>query len=189
MSGIVIVMHTLMSEWLYRQYRMPKQKMMLRWSLAILVGTLSLWGKNTLSLVALGVVLTYVSIVDYLVQKIPNTMVLYLWVIKVIDIVVTKDEWIETSVSFVVFLAVMAMLYRFSKGGLGAGDVKLIAVVAFYLGIEQTCLVLMLACGLIIGYAMIRWIFKKHHWKASVPMAPFVLVGYIIHSAILLGGI
>lgn len=134
-------------------------------------------------------VLTYISIVDYNVQKIPNTMVLYLFLIKLIDVIMTKEKWVETSLAFTLFLMVMAILYRFSKGGLGAGDVKLIAVLAFYLGLEQTCLVLISSCGLIIGYACIRWLLKKQHWKASVPMAPFVLVGYIIHSAILLGGI
>lgn len=188
MSGVVVVVHTLMSEWLYRQYRMPKKNMMLRLLVAILVGILSLWGQSTLSLVAFSVVLTYISFVDYSVQKIPNTMVLYLLVIKLIDVVITKDKWLETSLAFLVFFTVMALLYRFSKGGLGAGDVKLIAVVAFYLGIEHTCVVLILACGLIIGYALIRWVFKKHNWKSSVPMAPFVLVGYVMHSIIWLGG-
>lgn len=189
MNWIVIVVHTLMAELLYRQYGMVKNKMILRLILTTGIGLFMFWSYQMLPMVALGVVLTYISIVDYIVQKIPNTMVLYLFLIKLIDVAMTREKWVETSLAFILFLIVMAILYRFSKGGLGAGDVKLIAVVAFYLGLEQTCLVLILACGLIICYALIRWLFKKHHWKASVPMAPFVLVGYIAHSVILLGGI
>lgn len=189
MSWIVIGIHTLMAEVLYRKYGMAKNKMILRLIGAISIGAFMLWNHQTLPLVALGVVLTYISIVDYNVQKIPNTMVLYLFLIKLIDAVITKEKWLETSIAFILFLIVMAILYRFSKGGLGAGDVKLIAVMAFYLGLESTCLVLILACGLIIGYACIRWFLKKQHWKTSVPMAPFVLIGYMVHSVILLGGL
>lgn len=189
MEWIVIVVHTLMAEMLYRKYGMAKYKVIVRLIAVMSVGACMLWIHQSLTMVALGVLLTYISIVDYTIQKIPNTMVLYLLVIKLIDMVVTKEKWLETSLAFVLFLIVMAILYRFSKGGLGAGDVKLIAVLALYLGLEQTCIVLILACGLIIFYALLRWLFKKHHWQSSVPMAPFVLVGYIAHSVILLGGI
>lgn len=189
MEWVVIVVHTLMAELLYRKYGTIKYNIILRLMMAISIGAFLLWSNQASPMVALGVVLTYISIVDYTVQKIPNTMVLYLFFMKLIDIVIAKEKWFETSVAFLLFLIVMLILYRFSKGGLGAGDVKLIAVLAFYLGIEQTCVVLILACGLIVCYALVRWLFKKQHWKASVPMAPFVLVCYIAHSVMLLGGI
>lgn len=189
MEWIVIVVHTLMAELLYRQYGIIKYNIILRLMLAISIGTFLLGSNQSFPMIALGVVLTYISIVDYTVQKIPNTMVLYLFFMKLIDVVITKEKWLEISVAFLLFLTAMLILYRFSKGGLGAGDVKLIAVLAFYLGLEQTCVVLILACGLILGYALVRWLFKKQHWKASVPMAPFVLVGYIAHTVMLLGGI
>lgn len=189
MEWIVVVVHTFISELLYQRYGMAHKKMYVRLIMAVLIGTFVLWNQKEILPVALSVVLMYIAIIDYFIQKIPNTMVMYLFVVKLSDVIFRQENWSDATIAFLLFLLVMSLLYRFSKGGLGAGDVKLVAVVAFYLGLEQTCLVLMIACGLIVFYALVRWLFKQFHWKSSVPMAPFLLVGYIVHSVILFGGL
>lgn len=78
--------------------------------------------------------------------------------------------------------------HMISRKGIGAGDVKLMAVVGFYMGDriwDAAVISLILAAVWSIGL-LLR---KRKGWKQEIPFAPFVLAGTA--SAILLevGGI
>ena len=74
-------------------------------------------------------------------------------------------------------LAVVSLLCKILTGGVGAGDVKLLAVMGLYLGVEYV--------GLCVFYSMIAmFVFSlgvlllgKGTRKTEIPFAPFLLIG------------
>lgn len=84
-------------------------------------------------------------------------------------------------IGFVVF----GICYFVSRGGMGAGDVKLIAVLGFYLGNTVVVSVIIITVIVAAICCTIRLMMKKATLKSEIPFGPFVLVGCII--AMMLG--
>ena len=82
----------------------------------------------------------------------------------------------------IVFLAVMAAGRKLSKGCIGMGDVILMPAIGLLLGIEAGLraavggLIVMTVTGLILTAV------KKIGFKDELPLAPFMLIGYIFCS-------
>lgn len=82
----------------------------------------------------------------------------------------------------------LALLYLFSKGGLGWGDVKLLAAVGAVLGLYQGVIALMIA--VIAGGIWASWLLisGRGTLKTAVPFAPFLaLGGYVSYLNIVTG--
>lgn len=80
------------------------------------------------------------------------------------------------AVGFLVFL----LAYFLSRRSIGLGDVKMIAVIGFYLGISQiwsTMVVGLLLAGI---FSCIQLARKKVTMKESIPLAPFLSAGAIL---------
>ena len=85
---------------------------------------------------------------------------------------------------FIGFL-VFGICYFVSRGGMGAGDVKLISVLGLYIGSADIMLVLILIASSSALFSVISLMRKKTNLKEEIPFAPFVLVGTI--AAMMLG--
>ena len=70
------------------------------------------------------------------------------------------------------------LLYMIAPKGLGAGDIKLFAVIGLALGLEQTIGVLF---WMSVGF-LLSILFQKIRKTSvhSLPLAPFMLIGYLI---------
>ena len=69
------------------------------------------------------------------------------------------------------------LLRWLSRGGLGWGDVKLIAAVSLHLGAD-IFRSLIIACILCLGYA----VWKKESLPAEIPFAPFLCIGFMLYA-------
>ncbi|MGI6485787.1 MAG: prepilin peptidase [Tepidanaerobacteraceae bacterium] len=76
---------------------------------------------------------------------------------------------------FLIFL----VIYIFSKGGMGAGDVKFAAVLGSFLGVKLLLLSIIIA--FLSGAAVGMWLIlvTKKSMKSSIPFAPFMGLGAI----------
>lgn len=74
------------------------------------------------------------------------------------------------------FLLVMFMI---RPGAVGAGDVKLVAIVGLVYGLERVIIPLLVMCLCIVGYTGF-WRLLRQSISGSVPMAPFVWVGVVM---------
>lgn len=81
--------------------------------------------------------------------------------------------------------SVFGLCYLVSRGGMGAGDVKLIMVLGFYLGGSAIVSVMILTALSAAIYSAVSLLRKKTDLKAEIPFAPFILIGTVI--AMLLG--
>ena len=66
------------------------------------------------------------------------------------------------------------------KGGLGMGDVKLAAVLGWYLGGALIWFDLVISLSLAAIYSIVQLIRKKLNMKDSIPLAPFFSVGTVL---------
>lgn len=80
---------------------------------------------------------------------------------------------------------VFGLCYLVSRGGMGAGDVKLVTVLGFYLGGAVIMPVMILVVLSSAIYSIVNLARKKTNLKAEIPFAPFVLIGTIL--AMMLG--
>ena len=71
------------------------------------------------------------------------------------------------------------VLYIVSRRGVGAGDVKLMAVAGLYLG-EQIIKASVLSLGLAAAWGLVRFLTGKTGWKQGIPFAPFAAAGILL---------
>ena len=68
-----------------------------------------------------------------------------------------------------------------SKGGMGAGDIKLFAVLGFFLKIPDVMHVMILSIMLSAVTGLFMLIFRKAKMRSTIPMAPFILAGLTVY--------
>ena len=88
---------------------------------------------------------------------------------------------LKTSISGL-FLGSSLLLccYLCTKGGMGGGDVKLFAVIGFFLGSKEVFIVLCITVGLAFIYCVTMAIFRKFTLANTIPFAPFALGGVLV---------
>lgn len=147
---------------------------------------------NVISVVQSLVLLQFVFIIasiDYRLKKIPNKLILILLIIRLVgiagEIVYSPGEMprivISSLVGFLVGGLFMLVCALISRGGVGAGDVKLYAAIGMYFGLsgilEIMTYSLVLAAVISIGLL----IFKRAKVRSTIPMAPFIAVGTALY--------
>jgi len=141
-------------------------------------------------IIAFSIVFAYI---DYKETIIPNKLLaVLLWsaiIIHLIEIAIVPDRWINIVGSSVIGMlvggGVFLIGHMISKAGIGAGDIKLFAVMGFFLGnyiIVAVMLVSLLAAAIVGGIGVLS---KKMKLKQAVPFAPYVAIGVIV--AMILG--
>lgn len=149
--------------------------------------------KNTVSLFAcmqLGstfIAVLVAAIYDYKLKIIPNILPAVLIVERCI-LFVAEYIIMENAFSYLIssilgclfVIFVLGVASRISRGGIGMGDIKLLAGIGFMCGLYTvlfTMVFALLVCGVFTVGALGL---KKKTMKDSVPFGPFILAGYIL---------
>jgi len=137
--------------------------------------------------------LVCLAVTDYKVKKIPNAVTLLLLVIRCVfmiwGILVEHDDpkrIILTSLIGLLFgggFIFVCMII--SKGGIGAGDLKIFAVIGLYFGLTGLIQIMVYSLLLSAIWAIGLLIAKKAKMKSTLPMAPFILVGLTVYYILL----
>lgn len=94
----------------------------------------------------------------------------------------TSPDLLQSSLIGAFIISIPFLLIAGLTGGLGGGDVKLMAVAGLYLG-WQNVLVSFFIASIIGGlYAIYLILFKKQGRKAEMPFGPFLCLGILIAS-------
>lgn len=92
-------------------------------------------------------------------------------------------RFVDSEVSFLLGLipaVILFSVYIFIPSSIGAGDIKLYAVVGLAIGLNATIGVMFWMCVFFLIVVVGR---RLMHLKAhSLPLAPFIFIGYIIVS-------
>jgi len=119
---------------------------------------------------------------------IPNRILLVLFGIRTVlllaECIVYHDYWMTFTVNcfigFMVSGGLFLLCYLVSRGAMGAGDVKLMAVLGYFIGGKFIYGTIFLIVVIAAVYNIIRLLFKKVGMKQEVPFAPFVLAGTLL---------
>lgn len=133
-------------------------------------------------------VLCVACITDFKYLIIPNKLVLVLFCGRIISIVLElffvpdmiAARLISSVIGAFTCLIVLSLVSKLTNGGLGAGDTKILCGIGFLCGIYAVVYTLVFACVACGIAAIFLLITKRKGMKDIMPMAPFILVGYII---------
>lgn len=126
------------------------------------------------------VVLIIISVIDARDKVINGKALIILLLGGLVAILLNEDLSIINGVfAMLMVFTILWIIYYFSKGSIGKGDVKLCAILALYLGIERAFSMLLLSMLMSGITAVILVIVNKAYKNKSLPFAPFVTVGTI----------
>lgn len=139
-------------------------------------------------------VLSCVFITDLELLMIPNICVWILFagrlVTMVVEILWMPDmaiSLIVNSIIALVIILVFLMIVSFgTRGGIGMGDIKLFSGIGFLLGVRAVCfcMVLTFFCSALASSVLL--IAKRKKLKDSLPLGPFIWLGYGITVLLLI---
>lgn len=131
-------------------------------------------------------ILLNISAVDFLIRKVPNELLLLTLVVKIVFIAIAlfnQQDLEDSLISPVIGLAVGFLLFSIPslfKVYIGAGDVKLSAVIGFCLGYYLYLQAMILMSVILFVYLIFLLITKKGNVKTLTSMGPFLAFGAIL---------
>jgi len=135
---------------------------------------------ETLSFLIFGSILLLIAFVDFKTMLIPNWSVLLILVLGILFAFFNHDaSWVERLIGFFAAGLVLLLIYIFSRGGIGGGDIKLMAAAGFFLGWKLTLWAMLV--GSIIGgvFGVVILASGKGQLKTAIPYGPFLVIGII----------
>ncbi len=135
------------------------------------------------ALVALLVsVLIVITFIDLKHQIIPNGLVLIILISGIPAAFLSGLSPWEHVIGFFAVSVLLLLVAFLSKGGMGGGDIKLMAAAGLFLGWKLILLSLMIASiiGSIISIGLL--VLKKADRKSMVPFGPFLSIGIVISA-------
>jgi len=138
---------------------------------------------------ALLIIFSYIAMVmDILTKKIPNKLVLVMFVVWLLLILplTLYDTEIGIRVLTDSLLGLLAggglflLVYLINRKGLGGGDVKFMATVGLYLGFANILPAILYGTVLAALFGAVLLLLKKIGSKDTMPLAPFMFVGIMI---------
>lgn len=142
---------------------------------------------------SVSVLLLSVAIIDWKTHLIPNVSILISLcvgaVLMICEFVIYRGEAVSTLIScalgLLCCLVVFYVLARLTKGGISMGDVKLIAVIGWILGLSSVLVIVLFAMILCAVIGIFLMISKKKHKNDQLAFAPFLFLGYSVMSVLL----
>lgn len=137
-----------------------------------------------------------VAFIDYKVKKIPNFSLVFILIVRVLFIIVgainapnnLKYELFQSVLGMFVGGFIILACLLISRGGIGAGDFKLFAVLGLYYGLSGIIQIMMYSLFFAAIYSIVMLISKKAKLKTTMAMAPFILCGltvYLLFAAVM----
>ena len=145
----------------------------------------------------LTVFMVFLGFIDQQKTIIPNKLLLFMFVIRAVilagEITVKPSYWLDILKSagggMLLGFLIFFLARIFSRKSVGMGDVKLAAVLGWYLGgsliwfamyLKSDQFDIVVSLSLAALYSIVQLILKKLNMKDSIPLAPFFSVGTIL---------
>lgn len=125
-------------------------------------------------------VLVIITFIDLKHQIIPDELVIIIFICGIISIFLSDLSPWDHIIGFFAVSVLLLIIAFLSKGGMGGGDIKLMAAAGLFLGWKLILLALMIASvvGSIVSIFLL--VLKKVDRKSMVPFGPFLSIGILI---------
>ncbi|MBN2851680.1 MAG: prepilin peptidase [Clostridia bacterium] len=124
------------------------------------------------------VVITFIDI-DH--KLIPDKMVIFLLIVGIMyELIIRPVPLLDAVIGFFAASVPLLLIAILSRGGMGGGDIKLMAVVGIFLGWKGVLIAMFLGAfiGALVG--IIAIILKKKGRKDVIPFGPFLCTGIFV---------
>lgn len=126
-------------------------------------------------------ILIIISLIDYEIKIIPNILILFILFIGILSIFFSPQLfWYERIIGFFAASLPFLLASIISRGGMGGGDIKLMAVCGLILGWKLILISLFIGCILGTIYGFIARKKNGSFLKASIPFGPFLSTAMVI---------
>lgn len=124
-------------------------------------------------------VLLVITMIDLRHMLIPNGLVVAVLLLGVVETFLTKN-YVTNIIGFFAVSSILLLLAILTRGGMGGGDIKLMAAAGLFLGWQKVILALMIGAivGSLIGVTLIA--LKRIARKQMIPFGPFLCSGIVI---------
>ncbi|MGI6701347.1 MAG: prepilin peptidase [Christensenellales bacterium] len=167
------------------RYPLVESANMILWLLAYLRFGLTFY---TILVVVLFSILIVMSMIDIDIKEIPNGIILAIIALGLLtfissDAFLSRDNFLDVlfdkGIGFLI-MSVPFLIIGIITGGIGGGDIKLLAAMGLFLGIKLIVLGGLL--GVVIGglVAVALLIFKRAGRKTEMPLGPSLALGFVI---------
>ena len=119
-----------------------------------------------------------ISLIDIKYYIIPDQVNIVILILGLINLIVDYNNWLLYVIGFFAVSSILYIIAILTKGQMGGGDIKLMAVCGLLLGWQNILLALMIGSivGSVIGVILL--VTKKSGRK--VPFGPYLAIGVII---------
>lgn len=125
-------------------------------------------------------------------HRIPNKLLLMMCGFRMLLLVIECFAYFSLSLTIVLSafsgavtgIIIFGICYLISRGGMGAGDVKLFAVIGFFTSIKSVMLIAFFSVCAAAVYSMAQLARKKINFKTAIPFGPFAVIGAIFTFAL-----
>lgn len=136
-----------------------------------------------------------VMIIDRHTHLIPNKIVLSLLgagaITLCIEFFVSRETFFASLLASVVGLIVLVVMFytlgRFTRNGIGMGDIKLIGAMGWVIGLSSTMFAILFSLIVSCIVAIILMFRKQKDKDDKIPFGPFMFFGYIILLSLIWG--
>ncbi|MFO7636305.1 MAG: prepilin peptidase [Clostridia bacterium] len=126
-------------------------------------------------------VLIAVFFIDLEHMIIPDSLVVVLLVNAILYVVIVREvPFLDAGIGFLAASLPLFLIAWATKGGLGGGDIKLMAAMGVFLGWKSILLSLLIGCVLGALVSLGLMVFKKKKKKDLIPFGPFLCMGIVI---------
>ncbi|BAC12573.1 leader peptide processing enzyme (late competence protein) [Oceanobacillus iheyensis HTE831] len=125
--------------------------------------------------------LVIICISDFIYMVIPNKLLLFfLPIFIILRLLLPLDPWWSMFTGAAIGFGIIFLIILISRGGMGAGDMKLLGLAGIVLGVEKIILAFFLAC--IIGSVISIVLLSVHLIQRNkpFPFGPFIAIGILI---------
>jgi Flp pilus assembly protein protease CpaA len=132
------------------------------------------------------------AVIDFSKRIIPNKLLLLFLAVSGVLLLVncttdfnfTGSYLLSAALGLLITGGIFLAMYILSKGALGAGDVKLMAVIGFTLRLRSALYITLFSMGIFALVSTALLLTKMKTPKDTLPLAPFIFVAVLICAAL-----
>ncbi|PGM95855.1 prepilin peptidase [Bacillus cereus] len=139
-------------------------------------------GRELIIILSLFSLLLIISVTDYIYMLIPNRILAWFACLLILEcIFVPLVTWMDSLAGSGTIFILLYCMQRIYPDGLGGGDVKLLSLLGFIVGVKGIFITLFLASCFSLCFFGIGIALKRIKIRTPIPFGPFISLGAICY--------
>ena len=129
--------------------------------------------------------LLIISVTDYIYMLIPNRILAWFACLLILECAfIPLVTWIDSIVGSCVIFILLYCMQKIYPEGLGGGDIKLLSLLGFIVGLKGIFIVLFLASCFSLCFFGAGLVLKRMKMRIQIPFGPFISLGAICYMLV-----